>query len=162
MRFIIQIAVIVATLTPAIAQQQIKRFSTSTGVVALVGAGATATLQRGAATYNKITLESATVFCSVACTITQSQNGTAATATAGTVQGINPTAFATPSATFWTASNVGSGTSVGSPITCTAACTIELDLSEVVIPMNSTGYNYSITISSITGNYSIGFVHREN
>lgn len=136
-------------------------FASSTGVVSLSGAGATATLQRAASTSKNITLDTATVYCSVACTITQSQNGTAATATAGTIRGINPSAYARSEATFWTASNVGAGTTIGAPVTCTAACTIVLDLSKVSIPTGSTSFNYSITISSITGDYSIGFIHKE-
>ena len=136
-------------------------FASSTGVVSLSGAGATATIQRGSGTSTSITLDTATVYCSVACTITQSQNGTAASATAGTIRGLNPNSYAASAATFWTASNVGAGTSVGAPVTCTAACTVVLDLSKIALPSGSTSFNYSITISSITGDYSIGIVHKE-
>jgi hypothetical protein len=160
MRHILQFCAIAVTLTgSAFAQDQ--WFSSSTGVVALSGAGATATLQRASGTTKSITLDTATVYCSVACTITQSQNGTAASSTAGSIRGVNPSSGAASSATFWTASNVGAGTSIGAPITCDAACTVSIDLSKVIIPAGTTNFNYSITISSITGNYSIGFMHKE-
>ncbi len=159
MRHVFQWCVVAMTLTGAAFGQDLW-FTSSTGVVALAGAGATATIQRGSGTSSLIQLHEATVYCSVACTITQSQNGTAATATAGNVRALNPN-FTAATATFWTASNVGAGTTVGSPITCTAACTIVIDLSKISIPRQSTAYNYSITISSITGDYSIGFLHKE-
>lgn len=136
-------------------------FSSSTGVVSLSGAGATATIQQVASGPKSINFDTATVYCSVACTITQSQNGTAATATAGTITGLNPNSNARAQATFYTASNVGAGTAVGTPVTCSSACTVVLDLSKVTIPSGGTNLNYSVTISSITGNYSIGFIHRE-
>jgi hypothetical protein len=160
MRHVFQLCVIAMTLTGAAFGQDLW-FTSSTGVVSLAGAGATATIQRGSGTSSTIQLHEATVYCSVACTITQSQNGTAASSTAGSIRGLNPNSYAAATATFWTVSNVGAGTSIGAPVTCTAACTIVLDLSRIQFPKGSTNYNYSITISSITGDYSIGFMHKE-
>lgn len=160
MRHILQLCLIAMALTgPAFAQDF--WFTSSTGVVTLAAAGATATIQQVSGSGKEVQLDSATVYCSVACTITQKQNGTAATATAGTIRALNPTAWASSQVTFWTASNVGAGTTVGAPVTCTAACTIVLDLSKIIIPRGPTAMNYSVTISSITGDYSIGFVHKE-
>lgn len=160
MRHVFQLVMIAVTLSGSAFAQDLW-FSSSTGVVALVGAGVTATLQQVSGGPKEAQLDTATVFCSVACTITQKQNGTEATATAGTIRGLNPNGSAASQVTFWTASNVGAGTSVGVPVTCTAACTVVLDLSKIIIPRGTTAVNYSVEISSITGNYSIGFVHRE-
>jgi hypothetical protein len=136
-------------------------FSSSTGVVSLSGAGATFTIQQVTGGAKRINLDTATVYCSVTCTITQAQNGTAATATAGTVTALNPNGGARAQATVFTASNVGAGTAVGTPLVLAAGETRVIDLSRIVLPTGSSGLNYSITVSSITGNYSIGVIHKE-
>ena len=136
-------------------------FSSTTGTVALSGSGATFTIQQVASGPKSLTLDTATVYCSVACVVTQSQNGTAATATAGTVVGLNPNSNARAQATVYTASNVGAGTAVGTPINVPAGQTVTIDLSKIVIPSGGTNLNYSITVSSITGDYSIGLIHKE-
>ena len=60
------------------------RFVGTTGDQSLSTAGLTVTIQQNDKATRKVTLEAAVVYCSVACSISQSQNGTAATATAGT------------------------------------------------------------------------------
>lgn len=136
-------------------------FSSTTGIVTLGGAGATFTIQQLPSGTKTITLDTITVYCSVACTITQAQNGTAATATAGTATGLNPTSNARAQATIWTASNVGAGTSVGTPLRLAAGETRVIDVSKIVLPIGSAAINYSISVSSITGDYAIGIVHKE-
>lgn len=127
----------------------------------LAAAGTTATLQQVAGGNKNIYLDTITVECPAACTITQAQNGTAATATAGTARGLNPTSYAQAQATFWTDSNVGSGVAAGGRVTCSAACMVVLDVSKIVLPTGSSGLNYSTTISAVTGTYSITYQWRE-
>lgn len=127
----------------------------------LSAAGTTATLQQVAGGPKQIILDTITVECPAACTITQAQNGTAATATAGTTQGVAPNSNARSQATFWTGSNVGAGQAVGGRVTCSAACMVVLDVSKVSLSTGSTGFNYSTTISAVTGTYSITYQWRE-
>ncbi len=61
------------------------RFSATSGDVSLSGAGTKLTLQQPATNGKQVTMEAAVVYCSVACDLTMAQNGTAATATAGTI-----------------------------------------------------------------------------
>ena len=143
-----------------ICSAQTTRFSTDTGTVALAGAGATFTIQQPSTGERSVTLETATVYCSVACVVTQSQNGTAATATAAVPKGLAPFGWKKAAATVWTASNVGAGTAVGPTLNIPAGGTVVLDLSKIQLN-TGTASNYSITISSITGNYSINLIHSE-
>lgn len=148
--------------------QNVQRWSATTGDVALVAAGTTATVQALAPTAGAQTvyLEAAIVYCSVACTVTQAVNGAAATATAGTVTPILPTPlnYAAPF-TFWTASNVGAGTAQGQATHVAAGGTVVLcfnpacgNAGQVQIGQGAgTAGNYSVTISSITGTANITF-----
>ena len=136
---------------------QVNRFSATTGDVSLSGAGTALTIQQPATNGKTVVFETAVVYCSVTCTVTQSQNGTAATATAGTAVPILPTPTTTQaSATVWTASNAGTGTSVGGALhIASAPGTVVLDLSKVVMGNGGTGTNYTITVGSITGTANI-------
>lgn len=134
------------------------RFSMTTGDAVLNAAATTLTIQKpaivaGVAGKN-IALESVTVYCSVACNVTQASNGTAATTTAATVTPIPPNS-ATPTATAFSASNVGGGTAIGGITHIPAGGTVTLDLSKVVLFGGGTGTNYSITVGSITGTANI-------
>lgn len=139
--------------------QQLVNFTASTGDIALVAAGTTATIQAAtiAAQGEQIALQNALVSCTVACTITQSQNGTAASATAGTIVSLIPAPGRGFTTTFWTASNVGAGTAVGGAIKLTAAGSVVIDLSKIQLGTQGSTTNYSITISSITGTANITF-----
>jgi|GEM_PF-6078945 len=148
-------------LTAMLMAQTAPRFAASTGTVSLAGAGTALTVQQPAIGAKPIYLQSAVINCSVACTVTQSQNGTAATATAGTATAVLPSTFARSNATVWTASNVGSGTAVGSPLQIPAGGTFTLDLSQISLPSGNSNTNYSITVGSITGNASIDIYFTE-
>jgi len=139
----------------------------TTGDVALVASGTTATIQKTATNSVLVTLSRALVYCSVACTVTQAANGTAASATAGT---INPVLPDTPTGVlpfnFYTASNVGAGTDQGGPIHVPAGSSVVICLAkscgnaqDVVIGRanGGVGTNYSISVSSITGTAAITF-----
>lgn len=155
------LALMAACASLAFAQAPI-RYSATTGDVVLSGSGTAFTIQQPAANAKQVTLESAQVYCSVACTVTQSQNGAAATATAGTSAAILPTLPApAASATTWTASNVGGGTAAGGKLYVPATATVVLDLSQIKMGATGTGTNYSIVVSSITGTANITFTWSE-
>lgn len=96
----------------------------------------------------------ATIYCSAACTATISVNGTAATATAGTVTpypGSPP-----PAVQFFTASNAGGGTSYPA-IHIAAGVSTPLDMSLVKMAAGGNGTNITITIASVTATVNITF-----
>jgi hypothetical protein len=152
---------IVLCLLPASLFGQARRFSATTGDVSLAGAGTAFTVQQPATNGKRLVLESATVYCSVTCNATQSVNGTAATATAGTTVALQPDGQ--PSvATVWTASNAGAGTAIGGIFHLAAAVTQTFDLSKLSLSSGlGTGANYTVTISSITGTANITFIWSE-
>jgi hypothetical protein len=159
-----------AIALPSFAQQTVA-WKATTGSVSLSGSATAATIQQVAATAGAgiAYIDKITVYCSVACAISQAYGGTAATATAGT---INPLAPSPPNSviplTFWTASNVGSGTDQGGITEVPAGGTVTLCLSpscgnntQVILPQSGgTGANYTISIASITGNAIITFFGR--
>lgn len=153
---------------PAFAQQA--SWVASTGAVTLSSAATKATLQQPAPTAGvpaeQIAVDAAEVRCPAACTITQYQNATtAATATAGTVTGVDPTSNSTFALTFWTASNASGGTTIGVTI-CDAACTVVLQSPRgptypiLTMGGGGTAVSYSIGISAVTGDAYIKFTGR--
>lgn len=149
--------------------QQATRWGATTGDVVLAGAATTATIQQPATNAGPLLIDQIAVYCSAACTFTQTANGTAATSTAGTVTPILPSQLSiTPNLTMWTASNVGTGTAQGgitrvpaggtvmvclSP-TCGAAAQVQLNQGQ------GTAANYSVVIASVTATVNITFFGR--
>lgn len=142
------------------ARAQASQYSATTGDVVLSGAGTQFTIQQPAANAKLVQLSSAVVYCSVACNVTQTQNGTAATAIAGTANPLLPFGRAA-SATVWTASNAGAGTPAGGVLHLAAGERVTLDLSAVAMGNTGTGTNYTIAISSITGTANIALFWSE-
>ena len=146
--------------------QQARWFAT-TGDMSL-SAARTTTIQQVATNSQPVVIDQVVVYCSVACSITQAANGTAATSTAGTVQTILPTPLnmAIP-ITFWTTSNVGNGTAQGGIMHLPAGSTVVLCLSkscgnaaDVILGNGGTATNYSITIGSISGTANVTYYGR--
>lgn len=130
------------------------RYSSTSGNVSLSGSGYSFTIQQPNSGAKQITLEAAVVYCSVACSVTQSQNGTAATATAGTINPLLPFGPAS-SATIWTASNVGGGVAAGGSLALQAGIPQSLDMSKIVLPKQNSATNYTFVFSSITGTANV-------
>ena len=91
-------------------------------------------------------------------TITQAENGAAATATAGTALALDPGSSKTAAAKVWTASNVGTGTATAAPLSYTIGDPRTIDLTQR--SMGVASHNYSITLtnngsSSCTGSIDI-------
>ena len=146
-------------LAAGLAQTPGGRYSATTGDVALVAASTTLTIQQPTTPVRPLRFELATIYCSVACNVNQSQNGTAATATAGTLTPISPYNQAATGRVF-TASNVGAGTAIGGILHLQALQMVTLDLSQVVVPTQAAA-NYSITVSAITGTANISVIEVE-
>ncbi len=132
-------------------------FTATTGDITLTASSTTATIQTAATNPEQIHMNEAMVFCSVACSVSQSQNGQAATATQGTIIALIPGPFNPFQTTFWTPSNVGGGTTVGGIIHVPAGGTILIDLSAIHFGNGGTNQNYSVTVGSITGVANITF-----
>jgi hypothetical protein len=154
-----------AMLAPA---QNYVRWSATTGDISLSAAGTTATVQQPSSGDGEVTIDLVTVYCSVACNVTQAANGTGATTTAGTVQAILPTQLNLPSpVNFFTASNVGTGTAQGGTVRVLAGVQQNICLSSfcgasgnVQLPRTGINSNWSITISAITGTANITYYLR--
>ena len=135
-------------------------YSATTGDVSLSGAGTKLTIQQQAAGTKTLNLDRAVVYCSVACDVTQERNGTAASTTAGSVNKLDP-GGASSQASIYTASNVGTGSTVGQILHLPATATAVLDLAHIHLPRGSTTTNYTVVISSITGTANITFYWSE-
>jgi hypothetical protein len=128
------------------------RYYVTTGDQSLSGAGTQMTIQ--ANNGKRVQFEVAVVYCSAACTITQTQNGTAATNTAATIRGIQPVSIST--ATAWFPSNVGAGTASSGALHLQGPATVTLDLSRIYFAAGSTGAtNYTVAIGTMTGTANI-------
>ena len=160
--------IFILALTAPLFAQTTTRWRATTGDVSLSGSAYSATVQQptvasmsGSAAY----LDQVQVYCSVACSVTQAVNGSAATSTAGTLQALLPTPLnAVVPLTFWTNSNVGAGTDQagithvpagGTVILClTASCGNPAQF--IVGPGSGTASNYSVTIAAgVTGTVNI-------
>lgn len=139
------------------------RFSATTGDASLSGSGTTLTIQRPVASGGPqigIYLESAVVYCSVACNVTQAFNGTAASSTAATITPLPP-AGASPVALAFSASNVGGGTAVPGILHLAAGQTAVIDVSAIKLASGGITSNYSFIISTITGTANITAIWAE-
>lgn len=159
---------VLLALSVASANAQTKfQYIASTGNVS-VSAAYAATLQQPATTTTKSLPVSfpvsadggappagASVYCSVACVATITRNGTAATATAGTVTAVNPT-DPVPVVNFFTGSNASGGVTLG-VFNIGAGSLQVLDMSAIKMGSGGTGVNLTISIASVTGTVNITF-----
>lgn len=148
-----------AAFAPA-ARAQTNNYVSSTGNVSLSSAATAATLQQPATNAKSVALQWASVYCSAACVATQSITGTAATATAGTPVAVPGNVAGAAVATFWTASNAGSGTTIAVD-NIPAGGTFTFDLSKIRLPAFGTTSNYTISIASVTATVNIKIAHGE-
>ncbi len=131
-------------LNPLVARYQANYTAT------LSSAASTVTVQGAGIGGGEAYFEEADVYCSVACTITVSINGTAATATSLAVTAQSTANVAVP-LTAWSGSNVGVGTALKS-FTIAAGALQVLDMTAFYFPAGaSTATNITIATSSITG-----------
>ncbi len=124
MRSLIATLALLAFLLPAAQGQGLPHEYEATCSGSDTGSGVTCTLQLAASAARWVRVKSIFIQCSTNCDVTQTRDGTAATATAATIRKVNPSAswIAAPVAAVYSASNVGAGTPIG-PTTLTVAAT---------------------------------------
>lgn len=128
---------------------EVPRYYTVVRDATLSGAAEVVTIQQPATGASKVRLLWASVYCSVACDVTQERNGTAATTTAATAAKVNPDKADSAAATVFHTSNVGVGTVISKTPTSGGTATISFD--KIVLVGDGTTKNYTIRTSSITG-----------
>lgn len=156
------------------AQQQVQKanpciqqgcfFATSSASVAAAGT-TTLTIQQPTTSGRQVTYFSAIVQCpGQSFSVDQSENGTAASATAGTAVALIPTT-ATARANVFTASNVGAGTATAPTLTYASGAIAVIDLSQRTTGLSGNTNNYSIKLTntgsaSCTGTVSIYWMEK--
>ena len=159
---------LLAALAASAFGQNTTRWIATTGDVSLTAAATAATIQQPATNGQQVYIDQVIVYCSAACNITLSINGTAATATAGTITPLLP---APPNsqvtATFWTASNAGAGTNQAGILHVPAGATSPNCLSpscgnagQTILPPGGTGSNYTVSVASTTATVNLTFLGR--
>jgi hypothetical protein len=142
--------------------QQACFFATQSATVGSAGT-ITLTVQQPASGARSVTFLAAVGQCATQTfTVDQAQNGTAATATAGTAVALVPiqtinggtTPVAAASKVF-TSSNVGGGTAISPTLTYPSGSIAVVDLSQRTVTIGGTGNNYSVTLTN-TGGSSCG------
>lgn len=121
-------------------------------------AATTLTIQQPAANARQVTFIAAVAQCSgQTFTVDQAQNGTGATATAGTAVPLIPIqanqngTVTAAAATVWTASNVGGGTATAPSLVYTAGDPRVIGLSDRTMGGNGIGSNYSVKLTNNGG-----------
>ncbi len=150
----------VLCLAASLGAQTVNHYIESTGNVALSSAATAFTIQQPATGAKQVTGEWSSVYCSAACVVTQSINGTAATTTAGTSVGVPGNTTAPASINVFTASNVGAGTTIAVD-NIPAGSTFTFDLSKVRMGTTGNTTNYTFSIASMTGTVNIKIAHGE-
>lgn len=125
----------------------------------LSGTAETVTVQQPATGAKSVSFLDGWVYCSVACTVTLSRSGTAATTTTLTVVSLSQPTETAITAAFHT-SNVGAGTTLAT-YDLAAGQTLSLDMGSMAMIGSNTARNVSIGVSSITGTAKIGIKWRE-
>lgn len=126
---------------------------------ALSSAALDVTVQQPASGSKWVFFEVAEVYCSVACVVTISRDGTAASATAATEVSVN--GGYTPAATAFIDSDAGAGTTLN-VINVSAGSTITVDLDGLFLePNDTTTNNLTVQTDAISGSASIFIRWRE-
>lgn len=139
-------------------------FHASTSGSLASSAATTLTIQEPATGVKQIQFIAAVSQCATQTfTVTQAQNGTAATTTVGTAVALMPTT-ATAAAKVFTASNVGAGTATAVSLGYLAGTASSIDLS--MRSMSIAANNYSVTLTntgavSCTGSIDIYWYERQ-
>lgn len=124
----------------------------------LSSAAEAVTVQQPTSGAKIVVFEGAWVYCSVACTFTLSQNGTAATTTTLATRRVNKSPAST--AVAFSSSNVGAGTTLAT-YSVAAGATYPILLDTVWLDNNNVANNLTIATSSITGTARITIQYTE-
>ena len=135
------------------------RFYQASASLSLSGTGGSITIQLPVKSGSRVYLQQAVLKCSVACTVTQERNGSAASATATTP--VSLTGGATPAATLYGGSGTTGGAALTS-LTLGAGQQIPLDMTFTAFSRNNDNVqNHTWRVSSITGTFEVGVIWGE-
>lgn len=104
---------------------------------------------------SRVRLIDLTVYCSVACTVTQERDGTAATTTSVAPVKLNAQSQATLTVEAYASSNVGSAAYTYAVLPLAAGQIQTFDLEDVKLIGTTGAVNYSVAIASATGTYEV-------
>lgn len=102
----------------------------------------------------------ASVYCENGCDVTVSRDGTAATATAGTIAAVASTTSNAPVAKAWDQSDVGTGTAL-SVIPAPAGVPVPFDITNLMMKGAGTAKNFTLKTSAVSGRVVINIVWQE-
>ncbi len=119
----------------------------------LAAAASTLTVQQPATGANKVTFDSAVLYCENSCVVTLERDGTAATTTAATEVTLDETINTAPTATAFSTSNVGAGTTI-IVYRMAAGVTLTIDMTNIKMSGNGITKNVSLRTASTTGEIS--------
>lgn len=144
---------LLAALAPALATDYAFSYSTTVS-----SAAAVVTLQRDATGGKNPHMLGASLYCSVACTVTLERDGTPATTSLdGSATKLWSSGGSTQRAQAYSASNVGTGRVIGRYYIC-AACTTVVDLSRLYLVSDG---NFTFRSSSISGTAAVNWYWEE-
>ena len=152
---------LVAFLSIGIAASQVigPRFSAFKATT-LAGAAEVITIQQPASNPKRVRFESAQIYCSVDCVVELERDGAAATAT--TLTTVDISKYGSVTATAWSGSDVGNGTTINF-FRISGGKTEPIDLGGLALaPGGGTGENLTFRSDSITGDIEIFIVWRED
>lgn len=141
------------------APKRVNAYTASRENTGLSNSAEVVTIQQPASGSRTVVFKRASIYCSVACTVTLERDGTAATATSLTVVKAHSGA-ATATATAWRGSDVGVGTVVSKHY-IGAGTTLPLDLSAMYLIGDGTAKNLTLRTSAITGTAVINILWEE-
>lgn len=159
MKHLILVALLCVGVANAQQARRNNRFFVYDNCASLSSAACDVTIQQPASGSKWVSFETAQVYCSVACVVTISRDGTAASTTAATEVSLNGGPSAT--AAGFIDSNAGAGTTLNT-IRLAAGETVAISLNGLFLEDNdTTTNNLTIQTDAITGNASIYFPWRE-
>ena len=156
-----QILLAVLFAGSALAQPRVVNTYTATCTLTLSAAAGACTIQQPASGSATVQLVAAYIESTAAITFTQERNGTAATATSATVRAVNPDISDSARTLVYTASNVGSGTTITDAISIAASGNVTLDLTDIQMRGNGTSKNYTVRVASATATVKVMLKWRE-
>lgn len=135
-------------LFSAVALAQVPSLAGYTANKETTGTTEKITIQQPASGSRRIRFSQAYVYCSVACDVSQSRNGTAASSTTLAVAKLNPADAGAASATAWSTSNVGAGTTIAPAVPLADGQDKTLDLTGLYMQGDGTTNNYTLSVTA--------------
>ena len=147
------LALCAASVANAAPKRLNNKFYVFDNCASLTAAACAVTIQQPASGSQWVDFDYAEIFCSVACVVTISRDGTAATATAATENSLNGGVTAT--AVGFIDSDVGAGTTIRT-VNIAAGATRTVDLTGLVLENDdTTTNNLTLQTNAITGDATV-------